>query len=204
MTAEHDHDDLIAAIADELRRPVTFSPGFDARVMAEVRRTRREGWLGSRVRWLVEPRSVRISPLGGLATAAGLATLILLSGRVVAPDALPDVPAAASGAPTPELAAPRPAAPSGAQTVQFVLAAPGASQVTLVGTFNDWDPSALPLVPTASGGVWSVTVPLPAGRHEYAFVVDGTTWVADPAAPPAPANDFGTPNSVLTLTERAS
>jgi 1,4-alpha-glucan branching enzyme len=57
----------------------------------------------------------------------------------------------------------------------------------------------MPLRPTADGAVWSVTVPLTPGRHEYAFVVDGTDWVPDPAAPPAPGADFGEPNSVVTV-----
>ena len=28
-------------------------------------------------------------------------------------------------------------------------------------------------------GVWAVSVALPAGRHEYAFIVDRTRWIAD-------------------------
>jgi len=48
-------------------------------------------------------------------------------------------------------------------------------------------------------GLWVVTVPLPPGRYRYAFLVDGTTWVPDPDAPRTIDDDFGRPNSVLTI-----
>jgi 1,4-alpha-glucan branching enzyme len=83
--------------------------------------------------------------------------------------------------------------------VQFVLVAPTARAVTLVGDFNDWDPAATPLSRTASGGAWSAAIELRAGRHRYAFVVDGVRWIADPTAPPAPDDDFGSPASVVTV-----
>jgi 1,4-alpha-glucan branching enzyme len=86
----------------------------------------------------------------------------------------------------------------GVTLVQFVLVAPDARRVALVGDFNDWDPAATPLRASA-GGAWSAAVQLSPGRHRYAFVVDGVRWLADPAAPPAPDDDFGTPGSVVTV-----
>ena len=83
-------------------------------------------------------------------------------------------------------------------TVRFVLFAPDAQQVSLAGTFNQWDPAATPLVRTGTPGVWSATLTLPAGQHQYAFVVDGARWVADPGAP-AVDDGFGRRNSVLSL-----
>jgi hypothetical protein len=90
-------------------------------------------------------------------------------------------------------------APPGPQTitVRFILAAPDAHAVSVAGTFNQWDASAMPLVRSAAG-VWTATVTLPAGQHQYAFVVDGARWIPDPAAP-AVADGFGRRNSVLTL-----
>lgn len=195
--SEPDHDELIAAVVAELRRPVTLSDGFDDRVMRVVRTSRHEGRVLTAMRWMVEPRAVRVSPAGALATAAGLAGLILVSGHVLQPSE--------SIAPPPVVAPAQSgsfrtaAAGAAREAVQFVLTAPGASQVSLVGDFNDWDPDAMPLRATADGEVWSVTVPLAPGRHEYAFVVDGTRWVPDPAAPPSPGADFGAPNSVVTV-----
>ena len=70
-------DPLIARVADALRRPAPLTPFFDARVMAAVRRAPRSAprraWL-----WLREPRTVAVSPLGGLAMAAGLAGLLIV------------------------------------------------------------------------------------------------------------------------------
>jgi 1,4-alpha-glucan branching enzyme len=71
------------------------------------------------------------------------------------------------------------------------------------GDFNDWDPTATPMRASANG-VWSVVFPLAPGRHEYAFVVDGKQWAIDPAAPSPSADDFGSPNSVITVAEATS
>jgi len=83
-------------------------------------------------------------------------------------------------------------------TVRFVLFAPDAQQVALAGTFNQWDTAATPLLRTGTPGVWAATLTLPAGQHQYAFVVDGARWIADPAAP-AVDDGFGRRNSVLSL-----
>lgn len=85
-----------------------------------------------------------------------------------------------------------------AHPVQFMLVAPEARRVALVGEFNDWDPGATPMA-RAPGGAWHVALPLPRGRHVYAFVVDGNDWVADPQAPLAPERWFGSRNSVMLV-----
>ncbi len=90
------------------------------------------------------------------------------------------------------------AAPAALVTVRFMLVAPDARGVTLAGTFNQWDAHATPLVRSGPSGVWTATLTLPAGQHQYAFVVDGVRWVPDPAAP-AVNDGFGRRNSVLTL-----
>lgn len=81
---------------------------------------------------------------------------------------------------------------------QFVLNAPNAARVSLVGEFNDWDPARAPLARDA-GGVWSIVVPLVPGRHVYAFVVDDTVWTLDPRAPKADDPDFGRAGSVVLV-----
>jgi 1,4-alpha-glucan branching enzyme len=83
--------------------------------------------------------------------------------------------------------------------VQFVFVAPKATEVSLVGDFNDWDASKTRMVRADQTGHWTVTLPLTAGRHLYAFVVDGTTWRADPSAPIAGDDDFGHTNSVKVV-----
>ncbi len=167
-------DELVARIAGELRRPVRLDPALDARIMAEVRAHPR------RRAWLLRPRTVSTTPLGLLARAAALAAIVV--GATLAIPRLRPTGAAPS--------------PSG---VPFVLYAPGARSVALVGDFNAWDTAATPLRPAGSAGAWVVVLPLPPGRYRYAFLIDGTRWLSDPGAPRAPDDDFGTPNSVLTV-----
>jgi 1,4-alpha-glucan branching enzyme len=84
--------------------------------------------------------------------------------------------------------------------VRFVLLDPAARNVSIVGTFNDWTRGATPLA-RSEQGVWTVSVPLPAGRHEYAFIVQdaaGERWVADPFATPV-RDEFNTESSVVVL-----
>jgi hypothetical protein len=92
----------------------------------------------------------------------------------------------------------KPVAPASLVTVRFVLVAPDAHEVSLAGTFNQWDAHATPLIRSGPTGVWTATLTLPAGQHQYAFVVDGVRWVPDPGAP-AVDDGFGRRNSVLTL-----
>jgi hypothetical protein len=87
------------------------------------------------------------------------------------------------------------------QLVEFVLVAPRAARVSLVGEFNGWDASATPMRHAERGdGTWSVSVPLGAGRHVYAFVIDNSTWVPDPQAPLAPEQWYGERNSVVVVS----
>jgi hypothetical protein len=85
---------------------------------------------------------------------------------------------------------------------QFVLVAPQAASVSLVGDFNDWDPSRAPM--RTAHGIWATAVPLVAGRYRYAFLVNGVEWRADPAAPNAIDDEFGTPSSVVTVGGKGS
>ena len=82
------------------------------------------------------------------------------------------------------------------KSVPFTLLAPQASSVAVVGDFNDWKPT--PLVKNGAGA-WVARVRLAPGQYNYAFVVDGSRWVADPTAPRNAVDDFGSPNSVVTV-----
>lgn len=192
-------DDLmIARIARELRKPERIDPAFDGHVMAEIHAGRLPKAGRSAWQWLVRPRSFQLSPLGGFALAGTMAAVMMLA--VSRADGPPGADTATSGV----AADPSPVtAVSQVQTVQFMFRAPGAHRVALVGDFNDWDSDATPLR-AAAGGLWTVTVPLTAGRYTYTFVVDGERWMADPAAPPAPPDDFGRPGSIVTIGESAS
>jgi hypothetical protein len=91
---------------------------------------------------------------------------------------------------------------STADTLQFVLVAPQAASVALVGDFNDWDPARSPM--QTAHGVWATAVQLAPGRYRYAFLVNGVEWRADPSAPVAKDDEFGTPSSVVTVGGRGS
>jgi hypothetical protein len=65
---------------------------------------------------------------------------------------------------------------------QFVGHFPEARSVEVVGSFNDWSRGALSLRDEDHDGVWHGAAVLPAGQHEYMFVVDGERWIADPLA----------------------
>jgi 1,4-alpha-glucan branching enzyme len=86
------------------------------------------------------------------------------------------------------------------QRVQFVLVAPDAKKVAVVGDFNGWDAShAAYQAQHRGGGVWSVTAPVPLGHHRYSFVVDDSLWLPDPSAPRATDTDFGVTNSTIVV-----
>ncbi|MFO7262386.1 MAG: hypothetical protein DIU52_014640 [bacterium] len=142
----------------------------------------------------------------GVAAAATLAALIWVGiGR---DDGVPSVPvnaplAAADAAPRAEAGAlavaDRIIADEAPRAVQFVLDAPGARSVAVVGGFNGWDPQATPLERVPGTTVWTTTVLLTPGRYTYAFVVDDSTWVLDPRAPRASDPDYGVDSSVLLV-----
>ncbi len=187
------NDELIGRVADALRGPGSVRPGFDARVMAAIKQPQLSPARAT-VRWLTRRRTVAISPLGVLGAAAAVAALVVGS-ALLAPRLRPLGAFSSSG--------------TGVQAhrmevVRFVLAAPGASEVALVGDFNDWDPGATPLRRADRGGVWVVDVPLAPGRHEYGFLIDGSEWRPDPAAPRGGENEYGPPNSVVTVGARSS
>jgi predicted carbohydrate-binding protein with CBM48 len=181
-----DYEETLERVVQTLREPVQIDPDVDRRVMADIAQIPQAVASTSSVRpmraWLRQRWTVRLSPLGGLAAAAALATLLIAGGRLLGPRT--DTPAGAD-------------ARQDALT-QFVLVAPQAATVTLVGDFNDWSPSATPLTHQAGDGVWWVSVPLQPGRYRYAFLVDGTSWQGDPNAPSA-GDEFGRPNSVVTI-----
>ncbi len=82
---------------------------------------------------------------------------------------------------------------AGENGILFVMPAPGAQSVVVVGNFNDWD--ATPLSDADGDGIWTIILPLSPGRHEYAFVIDGRWWGLDPLADDH-VRSFGEYNSV--------
>lgn len=88
---------------------------------------------------------------------------------------------------------------SNGNSLQFSLYAPQARSVALIGDFNGWGSAAKVRLAPSGNGMWSVTVPLPAGRYQYAFLVNGERWVTDPRAEQHVKDDFGRQNAVVTI-----
>jgi len=138
---------------------------------------------GSRVaglfRWWWQPRPIWLRPVAALAVV-----VVLLAGSLAL---------SFSG-----LFAPAPAVSiaTRSQLIQFRLGATGAREVALVGDFGGWQ-VRYPMEQVVPG-VWSTAVPLEPGVYDYAFVVDGDTWVLDPLAPTVP-DGFGGANSRLSV-----
>lgn len=191
---EHEQDPYIDWIAREARRPVRMDPDAKARLLGLVRAEPVPVRHARPWRRLVERRSFSLSPLVTLATAAGLVGIGVIAGL------LANDRDGRSTARSPMVAvAPQLPVHDTVRVVKFVLVAPQARVVSLVGDFNQWDARATPMTKTPTGGTWSVTLELQPGRHLYAFVVDGTQWLADPKAPLAPEDGFGAPNSVVLV-----
>jgi hypothetical protein len=169
-------------IVQELQHPVRLDETFERRVMVRVRRLHAE----RRSRgWVAVASRVTHRPGWAAALAASVVAVVALGLIKSRPDAA-RVPAGVAVAP-----------------VQFVLVAPNAHSVAVVGDFNNWGLNDSALVATNHQGVWSVTAPVPAGVHRYAFLVNGKQWVADPSAPRSTDDDFGMPSSALVVEDSA-
>ncbi len=199
-------DALPPWVVQELRRPVVSDPAARQRIMVRVRAVATpadihplwprhgQGWRARR----------GLASLTGLATAAGLASVIALGAARMglSPSSADDpgavwrdtlhavtgrggltsvvMPAPATGAAGDSLGAAL--LRDTLRLMRFVLVAPNATRLALVGDFNGWNARATPMVAVAeSTGMWEARVALRPGAHRYAFVQDDTQWVAGPA-----------------------
>ena len=167
-------------IVQDLQRPVVLDESFERRVMVRVRRLYREQKKRSRG-WTAIGATIAHRPAWTAVLAASIvaiATAGILKAR-----------------PRQEVVV------GGPEPVKFVLVAPGANSVAVVGDFNNWGLNDSALVATSNQGVWSVTASVPVGVHRYAFVVNGSKWMADPTAPRSSGDDFGMPSSALVVED---
>ena len=79
----------------------------------------------------------------------------------------------------------------------FTVKADQVREICLAGDFNQWKVCDAPLMRVGEG-VWSITIDLPRGRHEYMFVIDGK-WVTDPNAMGYSRDGFGNRNALLVV-----
>lgn len=185
-------DPYVQWIVTEARRPVTLDGSARERLLEAIRAEpvpRRP----SPFAWLLEPREFAIRPIASMALAAGLVGVGVVTGLLSNRDGRQPteqvLPVAVGNPQLPDSLVPR--------AIKFVLVAPQAGRVALVGDFNQWDPSATPLVRDEKNGTWSAFVTLEPGMHTYSFVLDGSHFVADPTAPMAPDDGYGQRSSVV-------
>lgn len=166
-----------------MRAPELLSPDFESRLMSQARAeaARRQATTPKRG-WWVTGRVFVASPLATLAMAAGIAIAAAASTLVVTRQSQMTLTADRDTV----------------EFVRFVLVDSTARTVSIVGDFNGWKRGETPLNAASKPGVWSVSLRLSPGRHEYAFIVDGERWVVDPASL-ASSDEFGTESSVLLV-----
>lgn len=169
------------------RMPVPAS--LARNVMAAVTPKRQSAW--ARVRLWLEQRPMLGWEFGGAAMAASALIVVLVPLSMT-----PPVENSAQVPSSLKMASHNPAAESNA--LQFSLYAPQAQNVALIGDFNGWGSMGEVKLAPVGKGIWSANVALPAGRYQYAFLVNGQHWVTDPRAQQHVKDDFGRQNAVIT------
>lgn len=191
---EPEHDartaESLARVVAELRDPVPVRAEWRAGLLRGVAMLPPpHAGPSSGRRWTIRP-----------ATAIAAGIICALVGATVATLVLGRGPTGNAGEVMTNLTAtmPLPGEQSGQAMVRFVFVAPYASRVSLVGDFNGWNPTSMPMRRSNDGRAWLLDVPLTPGRHVYSFSVDGDL-APDPTAPRAGDDDFGVPSSVVLV-----
>lgn len=129
--------------------------------------------------------------MGGMAAAASLLFVMLA----------PNMPQPSDVVPMAQGPFVQAAATDAAQGVRakFRLYAPQAHSVALIGDFNGWGSERQLQLRSQGNGIWTVDVPLPVGRYQYAFLIDGNNMVTDPRAEQHVNDDFGRKNAVIMV-----
>ncbi|HRK30628.1 MAG TPA: AAA family ATPase [Tepidisphaeraceae bacterium] len=81
--------------------------------------------------------------------------------------------------------------------VIFALRNEKAAHILLAGDFNNWQPSATPMVMVGKGE-WKMKLPLGPGRYRYRLVIDGK-WQTDPNNRYVETNEFGELNNIVEV-----
>ncbi|MEX2110862.1 MAG: glycogen-binding domain-containing protein [Gemmatimonadaceae bacterium] len=188
---------FLERVARPLRSAESLDDTFEQRLMEKVRREASALYperARTQASWWRRERIVRLSPLSGLAAAAGLAGIIALASLGGSNRSRSDSVLAFE-----ERSAAQTAIRSDTvHLVQFVFVDSGASSVEIVGDFNAWTKGVNRLERSGAPGVWTISIDLGPGLHEYAFIIDGSHWIADPLAAKS-SDDFGTESAVINV-----
>jgi hypothetical protein len=198
MSEKEPLDPYVEWIVTEARRPVVVDAAARRRLLDAIRSEPAPRRRSKVLSWLVEPRRLALPPIAAAALAAGLVGLGVFVGSAINRGGL-----AQTARPPQDVVAFSRLPDSSIRVVKFVIAAPQANSVSIVGDFNDWNAAATPAVREKDGS-WTMYVSLRPGRYEYTFVLDGTHLINDPAAPVAPDDGYGQKNSVVVIAGAVS
>jgi hypothetical protein len=87
----------------------------------------------------------------------------------------------------------------GLNTVVLFLDRPDATDVEVIGSFNNWSQEGVRMVWDKDRGLWVVALHLKRGTYEYAFRVNNEEIVADTKAILHRDDGFGHQNSILII-----
>jgi len=180
-------DERDLQIAEKIRRLPDLEPppNLLRSVMSSIQPKRLSGWRRLSL-WVRSPKTITWTPLRII--PAAMVVLVVLIGAVLLSSGKKDQPPLLIGG-------------SGSRTlpVSFTLKLPATHSVSVVGTFNQWSPHGCEMQWDKERELWSITLRLPEGRYEYAFLIDGQRVLSDPGAHFYQADGFGNQNSVLIL-----
>jgi hypothetical protein len=162
-----------------LQPPETLLPS----IMAAVKQKRFPVWYRA-LRWARSPRSITFTPL----QAAYLASALVLFSLVGALYLVKGDQRSLSGS-----------AFQDRLPVTLALNVPEAQTVAVVGTFNGWHGKGYEMRWDQTRGAWTLVLQLPAGRYEYAFLLDDEKLIPDPGAGFYQDDGFGNQNAVLIV-----
>lgn len=163
-------DDIDRILRDTLSNEVAAAgrrlDGLEERIVSELGdrlpRLRFTDWLSGLIAPTRAARIGQLAVLGATAAVFLVVGLLITQNRPFGPALDPSLASRAS------------------QETYFVVPALDKESVAVVGDFNAWE--AMPLTDDNNDGIWTLAIPLPPGRYEYAFIIDGQWWGQDPLA----------------------
>ena len=159
-------------------------PGLTESILSSLEPKTVPRWLRI-YRWALRPRTVTFQPLRMVPAAMVFALLLVV--------ALQFSPWGKNqGSMDPRQASLIP--------VTFTLSYPAAESVSLIGSFNQWNPAGYKMQRLSGLNTWTLELRLAEGRYEYAFLVDGKMAVPDQSSPFYQSDGFGNRNSVLFVS----
>ena len=183
--ADGEDQELLALKRLISRMPDREAPaGLTESILSSLEPKTVPGWLRF-YRWVRTPRTVTFQPLKLIPTV-----MVVALGLAIAFQFAPWRQDPGSTAPGRANLIP----------VTFTLSYPKAESVSLIGSFNQWNPAGHKMHRVGDRNTWVLELRLPEGRHEYAFLVDGKMVLPDQSSPFYQSDGFGNRNSVLFVS----